>query len=104
MSELYSTKGPWEALPHGDGQWKIKVVGTQFHYVAFTSSGCDEANARLISHTPEMLETLAFYADQFCEGWCKGNGGDFPDCSGCKARCLTERATHRPTPPQEPKV
>lgn len=35
-----------------------------------------------------LRAALEYYADQFCEGFCKSGGGDFgPDvCSGCRAR------------------
>lgn len=41
------------------------------------------------------IAVLQHYAEQFCEGWCKENGGDFADCAGCKARCFVEG---RPSP------
>jgi hypothetical protein len=33
-----------------------------------------------------LREALRRYEDDFCEGWCKENGGTFSDCSGCIAR------------------
>jgi hypothetical protein len=33
-----------------------------------------------------LREALMRYEDDFCEGWCKENGGTFSDCSGCIAR------------------
>jgi hypothetical protein len=32
-----------------------------------------------------LMAALKYYADTFCEGWCKKNGGCFEDCSGCRA-------------------
>jgi hypothetical protein len=32
------------------------------------------------------LAVLAHYAEHYCEGWCKENGGYFDDCGGCPAR------------------
>lgn len=33
---------------------------------------------------------LSHYATQYCEGWCKENGGLFEDCGGCLARAALD--------------
>jgi hypothetical protein len=46
--------------------------------------------ADLEQRSAGLEETLQHYADQFCEGWCKDNGGQFEDCAGCRARTAIE--------------
>ena len=58
-----------------------------------------EANAHLIAAAPGMATVLEYYADQFCEGFCKDlpQAGTYQpemdlDCSGCKARAALAKA------------
>ena len=58
-----------------------------------------EANAHLIAAAPDMATVLEYYADQFCEGFCKDlpQAGTYQtemdlDCSGCKARAALAKA------------
>ena len=60
----------------------------------------ERANAAFIvracNNHHELVKALEFYADQYCEGWCKEFGGYFDDCGGCHARHALAKAT---TPP-----
>jgi hypothetical protein len=40
----------------------------------------------------EIVDTLAYYATTYCEGWCAEAGGNFEDCGGCRARIALETA------------
>lgn len=46
---------------------------------------------RMRGEVDARTAVLAHYAEHYCEGWCKENGGYFDDCGGCPAR----RAIHR---------
>lgn len=55
--------------------------------------------AHLIAAAPDMATVLEYYADQFCEGFCKDlpQAGTYQpemdlDCSGCKARAALAKA------------
>ena len=38
----------------------------------------------------DVTPTLKYYADQYCEGWCKDSlpNAFFNDCGGCRARLV----------------
>ena len=65
------TPGPWEAKIHSDPQWGIMKKGEDFHYIAITSQGNDEANALLIAAVPDLLRgcmaALAYWDSPFPE-------------------------------------
>lgn len=74
---------PWEVNPEM-GQWEANpsIVGDGRRHIS-------AAATELVG----MVDTLKYYAEQFCEGFCE----DFPsagytdekcelDCGGCKAR------------------
>lgn len=113
MTDTKFTPGPWavrmsdNGYPHqieapsaDDG--KAGAVGkriTRWGFLMLPSSAEAEANAHLIAAAPDLYATLAYYADQFCEGFC----GDLPnagtynpemdiDCSGCKSRAALAKA------------
>jgi hypothetical protein len=49
--------------------------------------------AEPVGALPLLLQTLRYYADTYCEGWCKENGGTFDDCGGCPARDAIAKAS-----------
>ena len=96
------TKGPWRA----DGDTYNRVVWSDAdNRVCFMahSNGLDDirdiATSNLIAAAPDMATVLEYYADQFCEGFCKDlpQAGTYQpemdlDCSGCKARAALAKA------------
>ena len=102
------TKGPWPIKPTGD--FKRIVIGDGlvdgpggYEVAEVYSDDCDRdeamANAHLIAAAPDMATVLEYYADQFCEGFCKDlpQAGTYQpemdlDCSGCKARSALAKA------------
>ena len=110
------TPGPWqssaaaEELPYGvmpriysaDGTL-LAEVGNVRHISDASAWTLDqdawEANAKLIAAAPDLAKALEYYADTFCEGFCKDlpQAGTYQpemdlDCSGCKARAALAKA------------
>ena len=101
------TPGPW-AVERNKRTWGwVDVVGPSLGVGGPTQATdltlADEvkriAEARLIAAAPDMATVLEYYADQFCEGFCKDlpQAGTYQtemdlDCSGCKARAALAKA------------
>ncbi len=52
------TPGPWRARKGFDPQWHICGPNGDFHIIATTNHGNDEANATLLAAAPDMKEAL----------------------------------------------
>ena len=101
------TPGPW-AVERNKRTWGwVDVVGPSLGVGGPTQATdltlADEvkriAEAHLIAAAPDMATVLEYYADQFCEGFCKDlpQAGTYQpemdlDCSGCKARAALAKA------------
>lgn len=96
MAKATHTPGPWriESNPFvivaGEG---FSIADTAPGNPLDVSQGTARANAKLIVTAPEMLSALQKYEHDYCEGWCKENGGSFSDCGGCAARAVVAKAT-----------
>lgn len=71
--------------------WRNKETGT-YCTGGFLSSELDQWQPLYTAPQPrqdvDLTDALKYYADTYCEGWCKENGGTFEDCGGCKARAV----------------
>ena len=101
------TPGPW-AVERNKRTWGwVDVVGPSLGVGGPTQATdltlADEvkriAEAHLIAAASDMATVLEYYADQFCEGFCKDlpQAGTYQpemdlDCSGCKARAALAKA------------
>lgn len=110
------TKGPWALLVEQSYRPEctvatIEQAGEDLPYRGMIArlqsaehiDGIDgaelTANAHLLAAAPDMATVLEYYADQFCEGFCKDlpQAGTYQpemdlDCSGCKARAALAKA------------
>ena len=98
------TPGPWryDRTNGSPTTGEHMIAGAKPGYLAEVrdcGSGDVRANAHLIAAAPDMATVLEYYADQFCEGFCKDlpQAGTYQpemdlDCSGCKARAALAKA------------
>ena len=104
--------GPWEAALEPKCHGVVASINGQARFVALIGNDTDTperepmrfANAHLIAMAPGLAAALikaegelAYYQDQFCEGFCLDVPPGFTskemeiECSGCRARAtLTE--------------
>ena len=107
-----ATPGPWEAALEPKCHGVVASINGQARFVALIGNDTDTperepmrfANAHLIALAPDLAAALlkaegelAYYQDQFCEGFCLDVPPGFTskemeiECSGCRARAtLTE--------------
>lgn len=97
MEKLKHTPGPWEACERGDysdfnGDSQVILSDDKRICVIHSYNPEGEANARLISAAPEMLEELI----NFCRYNCSGCSGMTKGCSGTcgsNVKTLLEKIT-----------
>ena len=89
------TPGPWQI----NGSHFYGPDPDRFLIGHMNGGGPFDANLNLIAAAPDMATVLEYYADQFCEGFCKDlpQAGTYQpemdlDCSGCKARAALAKA------------
>ena len=88
-------KGPI-ARPPPYEPWRKEwsTPGAKHMHVMWLITWYQQEVDRLTTELNASRAIINHYSDQFCEGWCKVNGGNFEDCGGCSARVYLEKGHH----------